>query len=283
MNILIVANCHGKWYENALRSTGLFDQHNIESMLNYKFLKNFNLVKNKLSRCDVLVIQPIYKYEEFKIENIKSFLKPECHVIRTPFVRFHGFWHPNDIRTFNYIGKAAVAFFPKVYFEKEVSPYLDGLNLDKDAILYNFDECLKNLKKTEKDGDIKFCEFFKDNYQNVPLFKDKYHMTAPFFRYITKQINKMVEQAVYPLNKETNQTVPGKTIIGNNIKKEYGHFKPITNRYAEVLGLKYNLDSFFLYSRFDYLTGIIRIENEGKRYFNSLSELKTYFDEEYVR
>lgn len=277
INILIFANCHGTLYKNALVKAEVFNRCNIEHVLSYENIRNFNGLKEKFSRCDVLVIQPIQSYEEFKIENLKLILKPSCHIIRVPFIRFNGFWPPNDIRELDRINKDAVMFFPRIYKEYEVSPYLHGISLDESLILSTFDDAVNRLVELEKTGDVEFVDFFKKNYKDIPLFRDPYHPTMPFSEYIALQINRMVEEYLFSTGRDLPQDTSNITW-----NKEYGHFKPITNRFAQVLGLKYDLNSYFMYSRYDFLTGVLRCE-KGTHSINDLNDLRNYFDKEYIR
>jgi hypothetical protein len=56
--------------------------------------------------------------------------------------------------------------------------------------------------------------------------------------------------------------------------KEFGHFKPITDRCSEVLQLEYDLDSYFQYSRRDYLITILHYDNTASDRIIDLLQLK---------
>jgi hypothetical protein len=57
-------------------------------------------------------------------------------------------------------------------------------------------------------------------------------------------------------------------------KAEFGHYKPIKNIFAKVLGLTYDLDSYYIYNRYDYLTKILDYEENGEVFINDLNQLK---------
>ncbi|WNZ27434.1 hypothetical protein HJG54_31630 [Leptolyngbya sp. NK1-12] len=274
-NILIFANCHGAIYKNALVKAGVDHQFNIEHILSYENIENYNELKGKFSQCDALIIQPIQSYEEFKLENLKSILKSDCCIIRVPFVRFNGFWPPNDVRELERINSAAVMFFPKIYEERQVDPYLCGADLDEDIIRSTFNDAMYRFSELEKLGDVKFIDFFKERYRDIPFFRDPYHPTTPFYEYLALQITEMIKE-YFSLSKAACQSTSN--LVWN---KEFGHFKPITDRFAQVLGLRYDLNSYFVYSRHDFLTGVLRYENQGMNTIDNLSELKNYFDTVY--
>jgi hypothetical protein len=276
-NILIFANCHGAVYRNALVKAGIDHKFNIEHILSYENIGNYGELKKVFSQCDVLIIQPIQSYDEFKIENLKTILKPNCYIIRVPFVRFYGFWPPDDVRELERTNRAAVMFFPKIYKEDQIAPYLHGNGLDENVVLSTFNDAMHRFIELESLGDVKFIDFFKENYKDVPFFRDPYHPTMPFHEYIASQVTGLVEEYL-SLPKSFSQNAPNLTW-----NKEYGHFKPITDYFAKILGLKYDLNSYFTYSRYDFLAGILRHENCSKNTISNLNDLRTYFEQEYKR
>ena len=47
----------------------------IEHVLSYKNLSNFEKVKHKFAKCDILIMQPVQNYTQWKMENILPLLK----------------------------------------------------------------------------------------------------------------------------------------------------------------------------------------------------------------
>lgn len=271
IKVFIFANCHGVLYKQALQQADTTGRLEIEHTISYENITKFNLLKNKFSDCDLLIIQPVQNYDDFKIENLKKILKPDCTIIRVPFIRFEGFWDPEDIRSLKRLSQAAVMFFPKIAHKKEVSHYLTGMELDELEIKKKFQSALTDLKNLESQGDIQFFDFFMENYKKFPLFRDSYHPTRAFYEFISSQIVDLVKAREQSLT-------PRHFAMPKKYNKEYGHFKPIRDKVASILALEYDLDSYYQYSRADYLTSIITYENEGSATISDLQVLQTILD-----
>lgn len=272
MKILIFANCHGSLYKDALNQADKDGRLDVEHVISYENINKYDEVKSKFSQCDILIIQPVANYNEFKLDSLKKILKPNCVVIRVPFVRFDGFWDVKDVRVLKKFTQPAVMFFPNIRHLNEVGDYLRGSNCSELDIKRRFDSAIAEFKSLEKQGDVKFIDFFMKNYKSLPLFRDSYHPTKIFYEFLSHQIvnlTKLHENSLFLYNFEIK--------INNN--KEYGHFKPITNKVASVLGLQYDLNSYFVYTRYDYLTSILRYENDPDvNVVADLTKLKNVLD-----
>lgn len=254
MNILVFANCHGALYKKAL-DENLIGDHKVDHVLSYENLTNFSPLKRKFEAADVLVIQPVTNYEDFKIENLERFLKPDCLIIKVPFVRFEGFWPKAEDKTLDKFHKAAVMFFPEISKESEIVDYLTEKETKSSEIVKHFQDSLTKLEEIEASGDVKFLSFFLDNYQKIPLFRDNYHPTKPFYQHLAKNIVETVGAQKNVLYEEIQ--------VDETVGKEVGHYKPIKNIFAEVLGLKYDLSSYFIVHRHRYLQAIVAHENSS--------------------
>ncbi|MCY6413452.1 WcbI family polysaccharide biosynthesis putative acetyltransferase [Acinetobacter sp. VNH17] len=275
LKVFIFANCHGSIYQKTIETSDVVGLFEINHVVSYENLNNYDAIECFFRECDILIIQPVHNYEKFKVENIKKILKPECLMIRIPFIRFDGFWEVGDVRSLEKFKSAAVMFYPKIDKVLEIPKYLKGENLHDVIIQNNFDHALEKFRDLENTGDIKFVDFFLKFYQKIPLFRDSYHLTIPFFNFICYQIIEII-RFNFPRVKLKNQD-----INMNNIKisKEWGHYKPITNKVANVLRLEYDLSSYFRYNRYDYLARIIQYENgSNSEIIGSLNELNLIFD-----
>ncbi|WP_428739671.1 WcbI family polysaccharide biosynthesis putative acetyltransferase [Sulfurimonas sp.] len=267
--VLIFANCHGLIYQNALKEIDKEGILKIEHILSYENMGKYDDIKHKFSECDILIMQPVQNYEKFKIESIKKILKKDCHLIQVPFFRFNGYWDKKNVRELNKFTQPAVMFFPNIKNSDDVDNYIQQ-DLNTEEIWKIFNEGIEELRNLESQGDIQFVDFFLKNHQNIPMFRDPYHPTDIVYKYISSQITEIVRKANPMLSHKSFK-------LSSNWSKEYGHFKPIQNRIAEVLGLNYDLDSFFKFSRQAYLDSIIKYEtdNKKKEIIDDLSQLNT--------
>jgi hypothetical protein len=254
IKIFIFANCHGTIYKNALMRADKQKSLDIEHVISYENMENFHNLKDKFSECDILIIQPVQNYPEFKMENLIPLFKKGCQVVRVPFIRFNGYWDKKDKRQLNKFTSAAVQFFPNLESENEVESYLEGQFNDKKDISETFSTGIAELRAIEKQGDVKFTDFILENHQTIPFFRDSYHPTKVIFDYVSYQIVELVKNNIGLL-----QNTP--FVLPLNIEKEYGHFKPIKSSVASVLGLKYGLNTYWKYPREIYLKAVIKYEN----------------------
>lgn len=257
IKVLIFANCHGIIYKNALTLCDPNGMLEIEHIISYENIDNFENIKNKFSECDILIIQPVQNYDRFKVENLLPLLKKECTVIRVPFIRFNGYWDKQDVRELDKFSQPAVMFFPNIQSEKDVSQYLYRNLEDESEIQTRFESGLEEMKSLEGQGDVKFVDFFIENHQTIPLFRDPYHPTKVIYDFISYQLAEIIHKKIPSIIKNNTFSVP------NTWDKEYGHFKPIKRQVATTLGLMFDLDSYFRYPRVDYLKKILIYQNSS--------------------
>ena len=251
LNIFIFANCHGGIYKRFLEDN-ILDRVSISHVVSYENLDRFEELKSDFSGADVLIIQPVNQYDDFKIENLKKHLKEDCLIIKVPFVRFEGFWPPNEDKELKKISKDAVMFFPEISSVNQIVYYLTELETPLCEIQLHFENSLNKLKSLEASGDIKFVDFFIKNYKKIPLFRDAYHPTWPFYVYMASELLSIIAG-----EKSINFK---KTDVSLSVGKEFGHYKPIKNVYAKALGLEYDLSSYFVVNRYEFLKRVIEYE-----------------------
>lgn len=269
--VLIFANCHGAIYKHALEKADKEKILEIEHIISYENMDKFENIKHKFLECDILIIQPVQNYEEFKIENIQALLKKNSQLIRVPFVRFNGYWDEKDIKQLKKFTSSAVMFFPSIKYENEVEHYLKG-NRSENEILKSFEKSIHDMRILEEQGDVKFVDFFLKHHQSLPFFRDYYHPTKIMYDYISHQIVESVRKNI-PALIQTDFNLPSK------LEKEYGHFKPIQDNVALILGLQYDLDSYWKYSRKTYLEGVLNYENsKNDKTINDLIYLSPILD-----
>ncbi|WNC71300.1 GSCFA domain-containing protein [Thalassotalea psychrophila] len=258
MNIFIFANCHGQIYKNYINKyINKNINYKLDYAISYESLKDYEKLLPTFKAADILIIQPVSNYKEFTLENLNNVIKKDCLVIRVPFVRFDGFWPKEKAKVLKKIEHAAVTDFPKVNTTKEIADYLTEQVTDSKLIFDIFNLALIKLAEIEKSGDIKFYDFFLKNYKMVPLFRDQLHPTTVFFEHFAAQIIGIISEKRGLEFNAIDQRKPG------NAPKEYGHFRPIKNIFAKELGLQYDLNSYFIYNRFEYLSNILAFENDA--------------------
>lgn len=269
-NMVVFSNCHGERYINIFkRDTNIHNIFNINYIVSYQQLDNFSNFKNDFMKADVLIINNIKKYNEYTLNNLKKVLKHTCLIIVIPFVRFEGYWLPENYKQLNYISDNAVSFFPNIK-KNDVCSYLrnDG---NYNEVLNHFNNSLLKLQQIEKESDIQFYDFFIENHCKYPFFRDNYHPTMNMLEYVATQIIKKISnQFDITYNQETFK-------LKEDIF-EWGHYKPIKNYVKKILNLKYNLDNIFLCSREKYLNMILNIE-ETKQKIIDLDDFRNkYFN-----
>jgi len=265
LNMVMFTNCHGEKYINMFkRDTNIDDMFNINYIVSYQQLDNFNVFKNDFEHADVLIINRIKSYTDYTIQNLKTILKKNVLLIIIPFVRFDGYWMPEPYKTLTKIGENAVSFFPNILIN-QVDSYLNT-SYDKIDFINYYNNCLLKLKRIESESDIKFYDFFIKNHTKYPMFRDNYHPTLNMLEYIGSEI-------MIKINDKFNITYKGNNVKLLEDTKEYGHYTPITNMVKDLLDIQYNLDHIFICSRKEYLSKIINYEKTGS-HIKDLDDMK---------
>lgn len=256
-NMVVFSNCHGERYINIFkRDTNIHNIFNINYIVSYQQLDNFSNFENEFKKADVLIINNIKKYSDYTLTNLKKILKHTCVLIVIPFVRFEGYWMPEQYKQLRYISGNAVSFFPDIK-KNEVCAYLTN-HIDNIKLLNHFNDCLLKLKQIDEESDIRFYDFFIENHCKYPFFRDNYHPTMNILEYIATQIIKKICNHFDIIYNESNFKLKQDIF-------EYGHYKPIKNYVKTILNLEYNLDNVFLCSREKYLNIILSIEEKQHR------------------
>jgi len=256
-NMVVFSNCHGERYINIFkRDTNIHNMFNIDYIVSYQQLDNFSNFRNEFMNADVLIINNIKKYDDYTLSNLKKILKPTCVLIVIPFVRFEGYWMPEQYKQLKYISGNTVSFFPDIK-KNDVCDYLtnDSNNIE---LLNHFNNCLLKLKQIDEESDIRFYDFFIENHCKYPFFRDNYHPTMNILEYIATQIIKKIRNHFDITYNESNFKLKQDIF-------EYGHYKPIKNYVKTILKLEYDLDNVFLCSREKYLNMILSIEEKQQR------------------
>ena len=258
-NMVVFSNCHGeKYIEIFKRNSNIETLFNIKYIVSYQQLDNFNEYKQLFSNADILIINNIKNYQDYTIKNLKKILKPTVQLIVIPFIRFEGYWIPESYKQLQYIGGNTVSYFPDISCE-EIEEYITREE-NTNIIINHFEKSLEKLKKIEYESDINFYDFFIKNHRKIPFFRDNYHPTMNMLEFVGQEILKQIKNN---LGNEFYYSFNDINLL--NEPKEYGHYKPIQDNVAKVLGLEFDLDMIFICDRRYYLRTIITIEDNKKK------------------
>jgi hypothetical protein len=256
-NMVVFSNCHGERYISIFkRDTNIHNIFNINYIVSYQQLDNFANFKDDFIKADILIINNIKQYNDYTMSNLKKILKPSCMVIVIPFVRFEGYWMPEQYKQLRYVSGNAVSFFPNID-KNNIKSYLVGNNNENEIVAY-FNKCLDKLKKIDEESDIRFYNFFIENHCKFPFFRDNYHPTMNMLEYISTQIIKKIGKCFDISYNESNFKL--KTDLF-----EWGHYKPIKDSVKNTLKMEYDLDKVFLCNRESYLNVILDNETKQKK------------------
>ena len=269
-NMVVFSNCHGERYINIFkRDTNIHNIFNINYIVSYQQLDNFSNFKDDFIKADVLIINNIKQYNDYTMGNLKKILKPSCMAIVIPFVRFEGYWMPEQYKQLKYVSSNAVSFFPNIE-QNNIKSYLLGDNNDENKIITHFNNCLAKLKQIDQESDIRFYDFFIENHCKIPFFRDNYHPTMNILEYIATQIINKISQDFDITYNKTNFNL-------NTDLFEWGHYKPIINSVKNALKLEYDLDKVFLCNREKYLNVILDNERKQQKIVDLDDLRKKYF------
>ena len=227
----------------------------VEYIVSYQNLSNFLPLREKFESADILIIQPVNQYDDFKLSNLKRYLKEDCLIIKVPFLRFRGFWPDSEERLLNKFDDRSVMFFPDVPDVESVPQYLSGEQFTAGEIKDNFNNEIEKLKELEDTCDVSFVNYFLETHRKIPLFNDPYHPSWPFVCYIAAQLFDII-------SKSKGVCFLKYSFNFNLYSKENVYFKPITDKTADSLDLQFDLDNYFIENRNNYLTKIIHYETE---------------------
>lgn len=263
--IVVFSNCHGEKYIDIFKkNSNIHELFDIEYLVSYELLDNFSNVKETFESADILIMNNIKTYNNFTVSNLKSLMKPNSKLIVIPFVRFNGYWLPENYKKLKNFSANTVEQFPDIKIT-EVKDYLNCCH-DSEKIIDNYNEALMKLKNIESESDIQFFDWFIDNHLKYPMFRDYKHPTSNLIEYVGNEIMKLI-QVHCPL-----VHISSKLILKNDLY-EYGHYKPINDSVKTILNIEYDIDKIFVCSRENYLYNILKHE-ETNILIQNLDDMK---------
>jgi hypothetical protein len=267
LKILIFTNCHGEYYKNILKKyTNISIYFEIKYIISYENLNNFKNIKENFENADIILINPIENYIDFRLENIKKIIKKDCKLIVIPFIRFEGFWLEDKYLKLKKFQSNIIQDFPNIDLNS-IDNYLDNSIFDINIFKDHFNNSVNKLKEIENKSDILFVDFFLNNYKKYPMFKDINHPTINILQFIASQIIGKINEI---------HSIDNKFKYSLQITIESGHFKPITNTVKKILNLEYDLDSYYRVSRKDYLTKILEYDNNDNH--DNISDFNQFYN-----
>lgn len=260
--LLVFSNCHGERYLQMMkRDSSILDYFEVDIILSYTQLDNFEEHKHKFQQADLVLVNNIKNYNDFTLSNLRKIMKPDVLLIVIPFVRFNGYWPDTPTTLLSKIGSGVVQDFPRVG-RRTARGYLDS-SVPKAAVNAHFDRAVEKLRVIERESDIEFVNFFLDNHAKYPMFRDYLHPTVNMLEHVGAQIVSIV-------SRHYDIPTAGRGAVLSEAPREGGHFKPIVNAVKSCLGLTYDLDAVYLCSRETFIKGVLEYEASDGPALNDL-------------
>ena len=252
--MVVFSNCHGEKYLKLIKKyTNVYNIFDVKYIVSYNALNDFAKYVSDFKNADIVIINNIKNYKDYTISNLKTILKPTAKIIVIPYVRFNGYWFPEQYRNLMKIGDNSVSYFPNISLNN-VDTYLHT-PLNEVIIKDHFKKSMEKLKSIENECDLEFYDFFQRNHNKYPMFRDANHPTSNIINYLGKQIIDKLKSLF------TEITVQSFDIELSDKTYEYGHYKPIVSSMAKILDLTYDLDTVFISTRKQFLCNIINYES----------------------
>ena len=253
LKIVVFANCHGEKYINYFKqNSNICDIFDIEYLVSYQLLDDFQHLKSTFELADILIVNRIKSYSDFTVSNLKSLMKPNSKLIVIPFIRFKGYWLPENYKKLKNFSSNSVEEFPDIKIS-EIKDYL-SYNHESMDIKNNYAEALTKLKSIEAESDIMFYDWFVENHLKYPMFRDSIHPTDNLISYIGNEIMKLIQFEVSSVQIFSDLILKKETY-------EHGHYKPINDNVKNILKIEYDIDKIFVCDREIYLSTILEHEN----------------------
>ena len=118
----------------------------INYIVSYQQLDNFQHLKKDFENADILIINRIKSYNDYTIQNLKQILKKDVLLIVIPFVRFEGYWKPENYKRLTKIGDNAVKEILDIQYN------LDNIFICSKKNIYQKLLIMKNRRSCKKFG-----------------------------------------------------------------------------------------------------------------------------------
>jgi hypothetical protein len=185
------------------------DRYKMAYICNYENLVKTGLDQTHielLKKCDIFIYQPFNKKHtesEYDISNLKTYLKPECFILRANYYRFKGFWYESDYVPYtNYkhyaFGKSPYCSLHKSFIGfkggmEEIVRKIDSISIDNEAFMAYFNEQIDQFKILDGNSDVKMTEYLLNNYKTKRLFHDVWHPTNLFLYEVFRQLVRKID------------------------------------------------------------------------------------------
>ena len=235
--IWLVLNCYGFEIMSYFKSIPeINENYTVDFILTYANLNNDSIF-DKIKDADYLIMNNVKKYEKLKPSTLKLYVKDTCRIIVTEFLRFSGFHPLKTITSKN----NDLSIYDESFADSNTYDDYINYKIDKQLILDNFNDSVEKLKLLDEQSDIKFFDFFMNNYKTKLLIRDRYHCTEIFLKHII--INLLDKMEI---------SVDADFINNLNVKFNRGfklRYTPILNRVKECLDLSFNDDNINFYNQ----------------------------------
>ncbi len=268
---MIWGNCHVEYIKEYLKYNTDFNKiYSFYDMREIWVIKKEDISRDIFSYCDLLIYQPIQKFnmfgEEFSSDHIISLLPETAHKISVPnlFGLPKFLYMQYDKNKLTKIDNVFVS-----YGDKNIDSWIKaGISIETMIKKIEFDEIYKDyeiheafnkfkkkLVHREKEWDIKISDYILYNYKKIKLFLDPFHPSKILLNEISKRLLKYMkfttedydinyedygfEMIVYPCVKKHLGIVYDDSDIKNDnqsskLKKSYMDLKEYIREYVEL-------------------------------------------------
>lgn len=194
MRVVFVMNCQGEelasYMQLALPLLRTAPPVEIQIVVIYHNLDNL-AVLDAVDDADVVICRNVKKIPAFTPESIRRRVKPTCRVLVMEYVFFDGF-DPfrTSLSTWGHNVQFGVDQIEPTLTHEPPTLWDTFCKFEGDAsvIRVHFNAALQRLALLDAASDIKFYDFFVQNYKHTRLFRNSGHPSPPLMMHLLQQI-----------------------------------------------------------------------------------------------
>jgi hypothetical protein len=186
-NCVLFMNCHSSEYAQYLLSCPIFyNKYNVIELSTYLHISTPKIIVDTLITASLIITHNVKQYEQLTPKNIRENINKTAKIIVVEFFRFDGFIIPSTVVD------RGILNVPVNISSISYDEYYN-LNIDDIEIRDHFQQSLNKLKDMDSNSDVKFYDYFINNYKHKKLFSDGYHPLSLVFLHLSQQILQILE------------------------------------------------------------------------------------------
>lgn len=267
---LIIANCFAFDILTELNYSSSFrNEYKVDIISTYEQEVPADYV-TKLNSADLIISQSVKNIPHLTVDFISKNIAQNAIFIKTEFIRFDGFWPlvgESDRRNM-WLWFVSDEFECGLGFKE----YMD-YPVESGVILSKFDSELQKLRELDVNSDVKFYDYFVDNFKSQRFFSDYWHPSNVYIKRVAKYVLDV-------LGFDDLQFVERVGYMNQN------RYRIILNSVCDCL----DLDSVVYNSDFIYFGKSVSVErfydflrfvkiNKLMNQFSSMTEVETLFNQ----